>query len=364
MPLGRRRLRPSLAAGAGRLAAACSSPDPRYYTVVARTGPTLPSGPRIVLLKDIGLASYLDRREIVRSSEGYKLDIMSNDWWGEPLGGMLGRVLVVELSQRLPGSTVYAESGAITADANAIVGVNIQRLDADKAGKLILLAQVAVDFNRPVARRRAISRSPGRCRRRTSRAWWRRSATPSASSPTASPRCCSHDRRGPGPVTRAAASRVSRLRPVPDRAGAGAPTCAPTACAAAPCCGSTRADPMNHHLALTFAGAGAVRRRLARHADEGVDRRHRARDDARFRADRAGQSRPVAAGARRRLHHGARARRQVRRHALRAARAARCGACRPTCAGCSWSPAGSAPGPCSKCCCSACSWPTPSSAIW
>jgi uncharacterized lipoprotein YmbA len=101
------------------------------------------------VLKDIGLASYLDRRELVRSSEGYKLDVMSNDWWGEPLGGMLGRVLVVELSQRLPNSTVYGESGAITADPNASVGVNLQRLDADKAGTLILLAQVAAEFNRP-----------------------------------------------------------------------------------------------------------------------------------------------------------------------------------------------------------------------
>src|SRR5258705_6736898 len=98
---------------------------------------------------DIGLASYLDRREIVRSSEGYRLDVMSNDWWGESLGGMLGRVLVLELSQRLPASTIYGESGAIAADHNAIVGVNIQPLDADKAGKLILIAQVAAEFNRP-----------------------------------------------------------------------------------------------------------------------------------------------------------------------------------------------------------------------
>jgi uncharacterized lipoprotein YmbA len=153
LSLGRRRF----ALGLPLLAAACgASPDPNYYTVVPRNGPTLPGGPKIVLLKDIGLASYLDRREIVRSSEGYKLDIRANDWWGEPLGGMLGRVLVVELSQRLPGSTVYGETGAITADHNVVVGVNIQRLDADRAGSLILVAQVAAEFNRP---RRMAARS-------------------------------------------------------------------------------------------------------------------------------------------------------------------------------------------------------------
>jgi len=150
MLLGRRRfavLTVPLAAGAA--AAACSSPDPRYYSIVARSGPALPAGPKVVRVKDVGLASYLDRREIVRSSEGYRLDIMANDWWGEPLASMLNRVLVLELSQRLTGSSVYGESGAINVDENATVGVNIQRLDGDKAGALILIAQVAIDFNRP-----------------------------------------------------------------------------------------------------------------------------------------------------------------------------------------------------------------------
>lgn len=138
------------------LAAACSSPDPVYYTVATRPGPVLPAGPKIITLKDISLASYLDRREIVRSSEGYKLDVRSNDWWGQPLGGMLGNTLVIELSQRLPASTIYAESGAISADPSAVISINLQRLDADSAGTLILLAQVAIDFNRP---RRMVSRT-------------------------------------------------------------------------------------------------------------------------------------------------------------------------------------------------------------
>jgi hypothetical protein len=164
MLLGRRPLTALvLPLAAGMAAAACSSPDPRYYSIVIRSGPALPKGPKIVRVKDIGLASYLDRREIVRSSEGYRLDIMSNDWWGEPLASMLSRVLVLELSQRLPGSSVYGESGAINVDENASVGVNVQRLDADRANTLILIAQVAVDFNRPrrtAARNFTISKQP------------------------------------------------------------------------------------------------------------------------------------------------------------------------------------------------------------
>ena len=150
LSLGRRRFALALPLTGALLAAGCGgSPEPNYYTIVPRNGPTLPRGPKVIVLKDIGLASYLDRREIVKSSEGYKLDIRANDWWGEPLAGLLGRVLVVELGQRLPGSTVYAESGAISADPNVLVGVNIQRLDADKAGSLILIAQVGAEFNRP-----------------------------------------------------------------------------------------------------------------------------------------------------------------------------------------------------------------------
>ena len=157
LSLGRRRFALGLSLSGPLVAAACgASPDPNYYTIASRNGPTFARGPKIILLKDIGLASYLDRREIVRSSESYKLDIRANDWWGEPLGSLLGRVLVVELSQRLPGSSVYSESGAITADHDCVLGVNIQRLDADRAGALILVAQAAAEFYRP---RRVASRT-------------------------------------------------------------------------------------------------------------------------------------------------------------------------------------------------------------
>jgi uncharacterized lipoprotein YmbA len=114
-----------------------------------RQGPVLPAGPKVVQLRDIGLASYLDRREIIRSAADYRLGVMSNDWWGEPLGSMLSRVIILGLSQRLPNAKIYPEGGAISADPNAVLGVNIQRLDLDVQGYLVLEAQAAVEFNRP-----------------------------------------------------------------------------------------------------------------------------------------------------------------------------------------------------------------------
>ncbi len=53
-------------------------------------------------LRAIAIAHYLERSQIVRSSEGYRMDVLSNEWWGEPLDTMMGRILVQELNQRLP----------------------------------------------------------------------------------------------------------------------------------------------------------------------------------------------------------------------------------------------------------------------
>ena len=68
--------------------AACSSPSPVLYTIAPASGAVQSGGPKVVALQQISLARYLERSQIVRSSENYRLDVMSNDWWGEPLGAM------------------------------------------------------------------------------------------------------------------------------------------------------------------------------------------------------------------------------------------------------------------------------------
>jgi uncharacterized protein len=59
---------------------------------------------------------------------------------------MLSRVLIEELGQRLPQSTVISETGAVTASPDATIELNVQRLDEDASGNLILQAQASVDF--------------------------------------------------------------------------------------------------------------------------------------------------------------------------------------------------------------------------
>ena len=154
--IGRRRALWLLAA----LPAACSSPNPSLYTLAVVPGATRPVAPPHIELREIALAHYLERSQIVRSSEDFRLDVLGNDWWGEPLDAMLSRVLVQELSQRLPASTVFAENGAITATPDVSVELNIQRFDEDHSGAVLLLAQVAVTGRATVTRNMRFSVPP------------------------------------------------------------------------------------------------------------------------------------------------------------------------------------------------------------
>jgi uncharacterized protein len=138
--------------GLAALPAACSSPNPNLYVLAAVPGATYTGAPRIITVRAIAIAHYLERSQIVRSSEGYRMDVLSNEWWGEPLDAMLSRILVQELNQRLTGSTVYGDNGAISTPPDATVEINLQRLDLDRNGDLLLAAQVAVDGKRTVSR--------------------------------------------------------------------------------------------------------------------------------------------------------------------------------------------------------------------
>lgn len=140
--------------------AACTSPNPTLYTLAVLPGAQHVGAPRTIELRSIALAHYLERSQIVRSSEDFRLDVIGNDWWGEPLDAMLGRVLVQELTDRLPGSTVFPENGAISVTPDATVAINIQRLDTDRAGSVVLIAEVAVTHHGTTTRNVQFAVSP------------------------------------------------------------------------------------------------------------------------------------------------------------------------------------------------------------
>jgi uncharacterized protein len=126
--------------------AGCRSTNPNLYSLVVPPGPALPGGPKVVALRDVSLAGYLDRLQIVRSSENYQLTVSENEWWGEPLNGMLTRVLASALAQRLPRSSVVGADTAISVTPDATLEIGIQRLDANRAGAVTLAAQIAASY--------------------------------------------------------------------------------------------------------------------------------------------------------------------------------------------------------------------------
>jgi uncharacterized lipoprotein YmbA len=130
------------------LPVACSSPNPTLYVLAPVSGTPRKGAPRTVALRAIAIPHYLERSQIVRSSEGYRMEVLSNEWWGDPLDTMISRILVQELNQRLPGSAVYADNGAISTRPDATVEINLQRFDLDRDGAVLLVAQIAVDGRR------------------------------------------------------------------------------------------------------------------------------------------------------------------------------------------------------------------------
>ncbi len=129
---------------AGLALASCRSPEPSYYTLAPSPGPAIGGAPPLVELRRPGIAGYLDRSEIVRSNSAYQLKLDSSERWGEPFSDMVARVLAEDLHNRLPGTTVFTSTGAISADTGAKIEIDLQRLDADATGQIQLLAQVAI----------------------------------------------------------------------------------------------------------------------------------------------------------------------------------------------------------------------------
>ncbi len=132
----------------GVLLACCSSPEPKYFTLAPVRGTAAPGGPALIELRRPGLAGYLDRSDIVRADSPYQLTLSGGERWASPLGDMIARVLAEDLTNRLPGTSVFTASGAISAEPNATVEVDVQRFDAATGGPVTLLAQVAVTRGR------------------------------------------------------------------------------------------------------------------------------------------------------------------------------------------------------------------------
>src|SRR5690349_23588692 len=83
VPRARARPRHLLVVLAALLAldACSSSPNPNLYTLAPVSGAERGNALKLISLRQVVVARYLERLQIVRSSDGYRLDVMANDWW-------------------------------------------------------------------------------------------------------------------------------------------------------------------------------------------------------------------------------------------------------------------------------------------
>jgi uncharacterized lipoprotein YmbA len=128
--------------------AGCAGPDPVLYTLAAQSAAPAAAPARTKIhsleLRRIGLPGYLDRPGIVRSATAYRLDVTQDARWAAPLGPMLQGVIAEDLVMRLPGISVFTETAAISTQPDRVLRIDIQRLDADPTGEVVLAAQAAL----------------------------------------------------------------------------------------------------------------------------------------------------------------------------------------------------------------------------
>jgi uncharacterized lipoprotein YmbA len=135
------------------LAGCGSSPPAHFFALAPSPGraqaageaSTAPAAPHAIRLRRPSIPGYLDRPEIVRSILGYRIGLGNSERWGGPLDEMIGRVLAQDIERRLPGSSVFTEDGAITAEPDATVEINVQRFEVGDAGDVSLAVEVAVE---------------------------------------------------------------------------------------------------------------------------------------------------------------------------------------------------------------------------
>ncbi len=127
------------------LAACGSTPPPKVYTLV----PIPPAAPGplsnlALSVEAVDIPRYLDRPQVVRYNATYQLEVAETARWGEPFGAMVTRVLVSNLSRRLPGAQIFQESDAASVPPQYRLEVTVNAFEANPSNQVVLNARWVV----------------------------------------------------------------------------------------------------------------------------------------------------------------------------------------------------------------------------
>lgn len=135
---------PVLSCAAALLLSACASSEADYYTLKPWPGAAARGGPSSLELRTPSVPSSLDRDYIVRSDRQYKLKLDGSAAWSEPLADMIAQTLASDLQQRLPDTTVYTESGSISAAPAVTLEFDVSQFADDGSGDAVVAGTVSL----------------------------------------------------------------------------------------------------------------------------------------------------------------------------------------------------------------------------
>ncbi|HUB96877.1 MAG TPA: ABC-type transport auxiliary lipoprotein family protein [Stellaceae bacterium] len=123
------------------LLAACRSPSPRLYTLVARPGIVIDRRLPLVAVRSVEIAKYLDRPQIVRHKTEFEFTTSDYDEWAAGLDDMATLILINDLALRLPRTQFAHADSVLDPASSTLVAVEIDRCDAAPDGTAILEAR-------------------------------------------------------------------------------------------------------------------------------------------------------------------------------------------------------------------------------
>ena len=124
--------------------AGCASVVTHDYRMIATAGVPRNAAAGVIEIRSIGIPAYLDQDNIAKPGGAAEFSSYANDLWAAPLAGMLQAVMVQDLSQRLPGSTILGSNGAISSPAQAVVEIEVLQFDPMPDGGIQLSMQTAL----------------------------------------------------------------------------------------------------------------------------------------------------------------------------------------------------------------------------
>lgn len=129
-------------AGVLALLSACVQTEPtRYYTLSSEAEPLIQASDLAIGVGPVTLPLYLDRPQIVLRRDPNRVELSEFDAWIEPLESMVPRLLAADLIRLLGTDEVVSLPQRQPIPLDYQVEVEVQRFDAETAGRAVLDAR-------------------------------------------------------------------------------------------------------------------------------------------------------------------------------------------------------------------------------